>query len=138
MGVAVRSFFSQPCSRKMPRHLWLLVNNQVVMHCLWNMTTKLADLLRSLRQFQAICTTQHLLVEPEYILSEVTILPDRLSRIWKLEDYRLKPRIYREVTGTFRDCTVDRFTSMRNALYDQYHIQYYDVNTVGVDDFALN
>lgn len=138
VNLAVRSFFPRPCSRRMPRRLRLLVDNQVVMHCLRSMTTKSASLLRPLRQLQAICTTRLLLLEPEYIRSEDNILPDRLSRIRTSEDYKLNPRIYREVTGTFGDCTVDRFASARNALCAQYNSQYWDVNTAGVDAFAQN
>ena len=49
VNLAVHSFFPRPYSRRMPRRLRLLVDNQVVMHCLRSMTTKSAGLLRPLR-----------------------------------------------------------------------------------------
>ena len=54
--LALLSFCPRPGSRTMPGRIRLLVDNQVVMHCLRTMTTKSADLLRPLRQLLTLCT----------------------------------------------------------------------------------
>jgi hypothetical protein len=132
--LALRSFFPEGFLGA-SRRLRLLVDNQVVMYCLRSMTTSSQALLRPLRQLQRVCSTRALLLDPAYIRSEDNKVPDRLSRVRVADDYRLDPRIFRDLERRFGPRTIDRFASARNTLCHRYNSLYADVGSAGTDAF---
>ena len=131
---AILSFFPAP-SHGLTSRLKLLLDSQVVMHCLRSMTTGSKDLLRPLRQLHCVCSARNLLLEPTYIRSQDNVIPDRLSRVRVADDYRLHPAIFRMLTRRFGRRTCDRFASAANTLCPRYNSLHADVGSAGTDAF---
>lgn len=134
---ALRSFFPSCCRRTDSRRIKLMVDSQVVLYCIKAMTSHSPSLMAPLRRLQAVCTTRHILLQPEYIPSKDNLTPDRLSRIRTGEDYRLHPRIFARLEREFGTRSLDRFASANNSLCPQYNTEYWDIGTSGVNAFAM-
>ena len=118
------------------RRVRLFEDNQAVVTILTNATTRSPELMRELRKLWHLLDHNGIELQAEYIRSAANTWADGLSRMKDDNDWRLHPRLLKEMDVRWGPHTVDRFATANNAHLPRYNAAYLDPLCEAVDAMA--
>ena len=133
MRYTVETFLRELAGRRV--HLW--EDNQAVVQVLTHQTSRSPALMRQLRRLWWTLDMHQIHLRVSYIRSEANVWADQLSRERDLSDWRLNPKLFREVVALWGHPTVDRFASANNCQVPRYNSRWRDPLSEAVDAFSI-
>ena len=130
--LAVETFLPQLRCRRVLLH----EDNQAVVAILTKLTSRSPALMNELRKLWHIMDENDITIRPRYIQSAANIWADRLSRELDDADWRLHPRLFRQLDKQYQH-TIDRFASGENAQLPRFNSRWLEPRTEAVDCLRL-
>ena len=133
---AIRMAITTWAAKLIGRRINLITDSLVVAAVVTKLTTSSEALMTELRQLNYLLECRDLVLQPKWICSAANKIPDWLSRLRQREDWRLHPRIFRQLDLMWGPHTVDRFATLENRQLERFNSEFWEPNTEGVDCFA--
>ena len=130
--LAVETFLPQLRCRRVLLH----EDNQAVVAILTKLTSRSPALMNELRKLWHIMDENDITIRPRYIQSAANIWADRLSLELDDADWRLHPRLFRQLDKQYQH-TIDRFASGENAQLPRFNSRWLEPRTEAVDCLRL-
>ena len=111
-------------------------DNQAVVAILTKLTSRSPALMNELRKLWHIMDANDIAIRPRYIQSAANIWADRLSRELDDADWRLHPRLFRQLDKQYKH-TIDRFASGENTQLPRFNSRWLEPRTEAVDCLRL-
>uniref|UniRef100_A0A061QGF8 Uncharacterized protein n=1 Tax=Tetraselmis sp. GSL018 TaxID=582737 RepID=A0A061QGF8_9CHLO len=90
-----------------------------------------------LRRLWKILDQNGILLQAQYIASEMNKDADHLSRVVDIEDWQLHPKHFRFLDNIWGRHTIDRFASMNNAQTHRFNSKWWDPESEGIDSLQM-